>query len=292
MDIGANHGLYSLYAAALGAEVITVEPQPALCRLIRAAADINVAAHRSPGRVWVYNHAILETRELVSMAAAAIAEGAVATVVRGEGSVQAIPIAELAPKDGGRIAFMKIDVEGFELHALPSAYPLFQAGRVDNVMVEFGPPSRWSSGGAENTVADGLAVLEKLQTQYNMGAPRLLQSYAWYPVMAKVHASQNTAQYFDALRQKDDYGMFLPLTSRALHIALMEGMGSLRPDDASTCCEAELWFRRPSPTSSKLSRGFRTFGSVADCARSEGDNPESHRKPCFAGVEEALDSKK
>ena len=109
MDVGANHGIYSLFAAALGADVVTVEPQAGLCRLIRAAADYN-AIHHPPfaGRVWIYNHAVLETRELVSMAGSEVAEGAVATVVRGEGNVQAVPIVELSPADGRQIAFLKV----------------------------------------------------------------------------------------------------------------------------------------------------------------------------------------
>ncbi|KAI8073141.1 hypothetical protein BC940DRAFT_232307 [Gongronella butleri] len=41
------------------------------------------------------------------------------------------------------IQFLKIDVEGFELHALESASKLFERNLVDNVLIEFGPHSRW-----------------------------------------------------------------------------------------------------------------------------------------------------
>ena len=104
-------GLYALYAAALGADVVAVEPQSSLCRLILASANYNArAAVRAKlplqpllpsnlracscyaimhaylrllmapawrakaglewGRVWVYNHAVLETREMVSVSLA------------------------------------------------------------------------------------------------------------------------------------------------------------------------------------------------------------------------------
>ena len=41
MDVGSNHGLYSLFAAKLGADVITLEPQERLCRVINKAALLN-----------------------------------------------------------------------------------------------------------------------------------------------------------------------------------------------------------------------------------------------------------
>jgi hypothetical protein len=47
----------------------------------------------------------------------------------------------------------QVDVEGFELRALRSAFPLLTPNasappNVDNIVVEFGPPSRWASGTA------------------------------------------------------------------------------------------------------------------------------------------------
>eukprot|EP01051_Picozoa_sp_SAG22_P019390 SAG22_NODE_3562_length_1640_cov_2.134328_4_plen_84_part_00 len=69
-----------------------------------------------------------------------------------------------------------------------------------------------------------------------MGPPRLLQSYAWYPVMAAIKAL-STAGYEEAMRQKDFPGMFLPLPTPALHQALMTGMATRRPEDGSTCEE-------------------------------------------------------
>ncbi|CAO3583096.1 unnamed protein product [Absidia cylindrospora] len=54
------------------------------------------------------------------------------------------------------IQFLKIDVEGFELHALESTQKLFEAKLVENVVLEFGPPNRW-----DVTFEEGLDVAEK-----------------------------------------------------------------------------------------------------------------------------------
>mgnify|MGYP003319857841 CR=1 FL=1 len=45
--------------------------------------------------------------------------------------------------DMNQYDFLNIDVEGAELAAIRSAYKLFNKHFVDNVVVEFGPPSRW-----------------------------------------------------------------------------------------------------------------------------------------------------
>ena len=132
MDVGSNHGLYSLFAAKLGADVITLEPQERLCRVINKAALLNgkevaiiplilsllplvyplallVPSVRLPflseyrdayylnllflvrgcarnaqvaQRITLYHAAALDHREVITMSAAEVAEGAVATVVR------------------------------------------------------------------------------------------------------------------------------------------------------------------------------------------------------------------
>ncbi|KAI8084989.1 uncharacterized protein BX664DRAFT_176674 [Halteromyces radiatus] len=54
------------------------------------------------------------------------------------------------------IHFLKIDVEGFELHALESASKLFENNLVEHAVLEFGPPDRW-----DVTFEEGLDVAEK-----------------------------------------------------------------------------------------------------------------------------------
>ena len=108
VDVGANHGLFALYAAVLGATVIAVEPQSSLCEVIRFAAGLN--GEEAAARITLYNNAVLEQPELVSMSQAEVEEGAVAHVDRsaGAGSVQALPISSLAPPSLGRISFLKV----------------------------------------------------------------------------------------------------------------------------------------------------------------------------------------
>lgn len=197
MDVGANHGLFGLFAAALGAQVVQLEPQASLCEIISYAAGLNGKAVAD--RIALYNYAALDAREFINMDAQDIAEGAIATVVRSKpeqgkdpgvktGAVEARPISDFAPAGDRRIAFLKIDVEGFELHGIISAYGLFGSkadaaagqlfgfARVENAVVEFGPPNRW--GVASNTKEDGAAVLATMENTYGF-EPRLVDSLVW-----------------------------------------------------------------------------------------------------------------
>ena len=141
VDVGANQGLFALFAAKMGADVVAVEPQVRLCRLINWSALQN--GFKVGHEIVLYQSAILDKYERVNMRDANINEGAIGTIVRGaSGNIQSHPISDIVP--GNRsIAFLKIDVEGAELAAIRSAYKLFNKHLVDNVVVEFGPPSRW-----------------------------------------------------------------------------------------------------------------------------------------------------
>jgi hypothetical protein len=72
----------------------------------------------------------------------------VANIVRRPtgGHVRALPLPHLlslAKETSGRISFLKVDVEGVEIAVIRSAQSLFEQNRVRNMVVEFGPPSRW-----------------------------------------------------------------------------------------------------------------------------------------------------
>ena len=65
---------------------------------------------------------------------------------------------------GRAVAFLKVDVEGFELHAIPSSKTLLESKQVENLLVEFGPPQRWHSA-AKDTAKDGLALLRNMHVR-------------------------------------------------------------------------------------------------------------------------------
>ena len=229
LDVGSNHGLFSLFAAALGADVITLEPQKRLCRVINKAARLNGAD--VAGRITLYHNAALDEREVITLSQAEIAEGAIATVVRkgrgggGSEKVDARPISDFIPASETRdICFLKVDVEGFELHAIPSAAPLFKAGRVHNVVVEFGPPNRWQV--ANNGAEDGVKLMHNMQHSHGF-EPRLINSLVW-----NEYLSQTDAEAKRSAKERS----FVPLDSGFRQQEAVDAM--------ARCCEAYVWFTR------------------------------------------------
>ena len=240
MDVGSNHGLYSLFAAKLGADVITLEPQKRLCRVINKAAKLNGAEVAS--RITLYNNAALDAREVITLSQADIAEGAIATVVRegggggGSEKVEARPISDFVPKGDTRdVCFLKVDVEGFELHAIPSAGVLLDTGRVHNVVVEFCPPNRW--GVAENSADDGVALLHMMQHKHGF-EPRLINSLVWNEYLSRTD---------DAAKASAKDRQLVPLDSSFRHREAVDAM--------ARCCEAYVWFTRD------VKAAFSTFSS-------------------------------
>lgn len=87
------------------------------------------------------------------------------------------------------IHFLKIDVEGFEIHALQSAAKLFESGLVENTVLEFGPPSRWDVTVPEaskmklddvraKTIKEAKAILHRAVDEWNLEI-KLLPSRGW-----------------------------------------------------------------------------------------------------------------
>eukprot|EP00797_Seminavis_robusta_P009162 Sro1659_g289210.1 n/a (407) ;mRNA; r:9034-10446 len=239
LDVGANHGLYSLFAAKLGADVIAVEPQQNLCKLInRAAQENNVA-----DRITVYHNAALDEHdETISMKHAKKMDGQLGTVVReGERTNTTLRVEQLhafriqdfvaASSDGSNgkpqhdIAFLKIDVEGFELQAAKGAAQLFTAKRIQNTLVEFGPPSRWQIDAGVGPEL-GLHLLQDMYEQYDT-QPRLIESFVWPDFLASISD--------DDARSRAEQQKMVPLTSHQDWKALIQAM-----DHSGK--EAYLWF--------------------------------------------------
>lgn len=63
LDIGANHGLFSIFAVANGStRVVTVEPQAQLCEHITESIGINGMGDK----IALYNNAVLDKRTKVT----------------------------------------------------------------------------------------------------------------------------------------------------------------------------------------------------------------------------------
>jgi FkbM family methyltransferase len=149
VDVGANVGYHSLFAAQLGAHVVAVEPVPWTLELLRAnvwrhRADVEVvdaAASDAAGTVWV---AIDPTHR----SGAQIGDQGV--------EVRAAPLDQLVPE--GAVDVLKVDVEGAEPQVLRGAAAILERGPVRAAIVEFrnGP----HAGG--EAPADVLAFYESL----------------------------------------------------------------------------------------------------------------------------------
>lgn len=146
LDIGANSGHFSLIAARLGTEVISVEASPANCRLFSE----NVAANALGARIRLIHAAAgnengkkeLQENRLNGMWSTTSPKSfwhfwPVARKI----AVPAVKIDDvLNPEDLERIRFVKIDVEGAELTVLQGLRNLLRSGRPDlEFCLEFSP---------------------------------------------------------------------------------------------------------------------------------------------------------
>ena len=253
VDVGANHGLMSIFAARIGADtVFAVEPNKKLAQLVAHTLRINSASEKS----FVFNAACVDGLagriERVRLRNEQVAEGAVGSVVRGVGGavassrfrIPAAPLSAFLPPGGGVVGMIKVDVEGHELGVLRSLASMLEAGGahgggsnrgarvawdVENIVVEYGPPSRWQhatqGNDGPNEAAQVLARLRALGY-----AVRILPSFAYGPfrkekatVAAKRVSHQSGA--FMGIPVENDWSVI---------------------DVMQACdCEAYLWLFRP-----------------------------------------------
>jgi len=236
MDIGSNHGMYALFAATLGADVIALEPQQKYFDVIRAAARVNgleVERH-----IQVYHYGALDAREMVTMADHEINEGGIGHLVVGgktdinnnPSAVETHFIDDFLPHDPRRaVDLLKVDVEGFEIQALRSANKLLEEskGRVRNVLVEFGPPSRWERSGT--SAADGVQLLRTMRDHYGF-EPRVTDSFALEPFRQRLVRAGGRGE------KKSAYGAtYLTVSGDSEIDLLVEAMRQCN-------CESYVWF--------------------------------------------------
>mmetsp|Transcript_20409 Transcript_20409/g.37031 ORF Transcript_20409/g.37031 Transcript_20409/m.37031 type:complete len:471 (-) Transcript_20409:46-1458(-) len=256
MDVGANHGLYSLFAAKLGADVIVVEPQEEMCRVILTAAKKNGMEER----MTVYHSAVLEKYETITMKNTELGDGEIATIVRkgnlgGNGvQVKAFPIYQILSRgDTRRVAFLKIDVEGYDLHAIQSAVGLFAQKRVKNALIEFGPPARWNDTAGDDPQM-GLKRLKDLHAQYGM-EPRIIQGWEYN---AWPHFIKELGMISETASSKAEKTKFFQLTTDKDKTLLMDSMEAIKE-------ESFLWL-----VLDEGKANYRVFQS--DCSNDRGGN--------------------
>lgn len=146
LDIGANSGHFSLIAAKLGAEVVSVEASPANCRLLSDNVAQNTfgskirlvaaAAGNQKGEMEVHENRLNGMWSTTSPVAFRYLRPITRKVI--------VPLVRvddiLHPEDVKRIRFAKIDVEGAELSVLQGLSNLLGSGRSDlEVCLEFSP---------------------------------------------------------------------------------------------------------------------------------------------------------
>lgn len=123
-DIGANHGIYAETFSSLGAHVIAVEPNPALCdklSLIARSRDVVVercAVGEAPGKAKMRLYDIdalgtISTEQSLS----SISQGA---RLQGEIEVEVVTLDQLVGKHG-KPSFVKVDAEGYDEKVLHGA---------------------------------------------------------------------------------------------------------------------------------------------------------------------------
>jgi FkbM family methyltransferase len=191
VDVGANHGMFSLEAAHLvGREgvVHAFEPAPATLAVLRR----NLAAN-GLARVHVFPCGLGAAEETARLRVHREYSGlntlAARDVTWNRRTLRAdavidVPLTTLdhhaARERLGRIDFLKIDVEGFELGVIRGARGLLQARRVARILVEIGDLTCATAGVAP---IDVLRALESLGYQLHAISPagEVVERVAGFP---------------------------------------------------------------------------------------------------------------
>ncbi|KAJ3010733.1 hypothetical protein HKX48_007220 [Thoreauomyces humboldtii] len=211
LDAGGNQGFYALAAAVSGARfVYSVEPQPNHQKAIRLGARLSSVDER----IFIYPNAVFDKKMTLSIAGdrggAHIAVGKRGLEVK---AIRLDKIVRHLPDQP--VAFLKIDIEGFEVQGIRSASGLFEQKLVRNVVVEWGPPARWKEFHS-TTVEDAILLLDDMHNLYgfelgvmpSIGFPKLLA------------AKFGTAVSFGSVSQmikvdKSSYGELMTLSEEA-----------------------------------------------------------------------------
>ena len=145
-DVGANQGIYSLYFSRQSPDgrVYAFEPDPTLFAALQENVQRNGTAN-----ILLFNAAIADRTEKLRLQAGRFNRGdnrIVSGELPGRGTVEvdAMPLDDAVNEN--RLDFLKIDVQGFELHVLRGAGRLMQANRNLVIFLEFWPQGLRAAG--------------------------------------------------------------------------------------------------------------------------------------------------
>jgi FkbM family methyltransferase len=135
VDIGMNSGFYSLLASVRGCRVLAAEIQPSCIAMMRFAERANFIA----AEVEIVQAPITgKDGESFPIDISRPCEGMLSLFWKGTGKTQMLSqtLDTLLPPSRGHVAMLKIDIEGFEPHALAGAKQLLRDRRVTAMLVE------------------------------------------------------------------------------------------------------------------------------------------------------------
>jgi FkbM family methyltransferase len=134
IDVGANVGLYSVWVAGVtGARAIAFEPVPAT----HAALVQNIRLNALDGRITVHRMAAGETAGAVAMTVGLGGRDHVLTGRRETGETSQVAVDRIDRIcEGCRPTAMKVDVEGFEMHALRGTAGILDDDSLKAIVIE------------------------------------------------------------------------------------------------------------------------------------------------------------
>ena len=157
LDIGAHHGLWSLFAAKLVGRdglVVSCEPSPAFVKLARAAASypqirpIRVGLGSREADLEFFAQGDASSGSFVSDVTE-INRAFNPNVPVSKEKVSIKPVDAVVKDSGRQPNFMKIDVEGFELEVIRGASNTLSQKELRGLLIEVHPPQLALSGGTE-----------------------------------------------------------------------------------------------------------------------------------------------
>ena len=143
IDIGANQGFFSCYAAARGTRVHAFEPSPDSCARLRANVDLNGFSDR----VTISSVAVSATKGKVPFLCSDFLGGGANTIMRGhanalgqnfhaECEVETTAMSTVLERIPERVRLCKMDCEGSEYEIIRS---ISDPSRIDSFAIEFHP---------------------------------------------------------------------------------------------------------------------------------------------------------